>query len=552
MLPKIDTRYLARYRDITRLLMRHGGRELLRLTGLDSLLKPEDEEALKADAAELATDLEQMGPTFVKLGQLLAGRSDVLPEAHLEALRRLHGRVKPFSFEEVQKIIREELGRDIDDVYASFDSEPLAAASIGQVHAATLKSGEKVVVKVQRPKARETIELDLRAMDQIASLLDEHTDLGRRYHFQAVLRNLERSLRSELDYTNEADNLRVMRENLESYDKLLVPKAYDELTTPRVLTMQFIHGQTLDSLRDQPSGSHDRDELADQFLSAYLQQIIEDGVFHADPHPGNLILAEDGKLALIDLGLVGRVSTGMQEHILQLLVALSEGRTEDAASACEALGDRLEDFDGSAYRSSVREVITQEYGRSVSRMQLGQLVLRMTRIAGESGLRIAPEVMVLGKMLVLLDESGHLLAPDFDTNAAMRRQVSKLLKRKLAGSVSLGQTMVTALQTKQFMSALPNRISKALDIIADNAFRVRVDALDENRLIAVIEKIANRVTIGLVVSAMILAGALLMNGDAPHTIWGYPAFGMILLLIGLVIGTFVLVRVIWNDFIKGS
>ncbi len=552
MLPKIDTRYLARYRDIARLLMRHGGRELLRLTGLDSLLKPEDEEALKADAAELATDLEQMGPTFVKLGQLLAGRSDVLPEAHLEALRRLHGRVKPFSFEEVQKIIREELGRDIDDVYASFDSEPLAAASIGQVHAATLKSGEKVVVKVQRPKARETIELDLRAMDQIASLLDEHTDLGRRYHFQAVLRNLERSLRSELDYTNEADNLRVMRENLESYDKLLVPKAYDELTTPRVLTMQFIHGQTLDSLRDQPSGSHDRDELADQFLSAYLQQIIEDGVFHADPHPGNLILAEDGKLALIDLGLVGRVSTGMQEHILQLLVALSEGRTEDAASACEALGDRLEDFDGSAYRSSVREVITQEYGRSVSRMQLGQLVLRMTRIAGESGLRIAPEVMVLGKMLVLLDESGHLLAPDFDTNAAMRRQVSKLLKRKLAGSVSLGQMMVTALQTKQFMSALPNRISKALDIIADNAFRVRVDALDENRLIAVIEKIANRVTIGLVVSAMILAGALLMNGDAPHTIWGYPAFGMILLMVGLVIGAFVLVRVIWNDFIKGS
>jgi predicted unusual protein kinase regulating ubiquinone biosynthesis (AarF/ABC1/UbiB family) len=552
MFSKLDTRYLARYRDIALLLMRHGGREILRSTGLDAVLKPEDDEHQRRDAAALSADLEALGPTFVKVGQLLAGRADVLPEAYLDALRRLHDKVEPFGFDVVKRIIEQELGRPIEEAYATFSREPLAAASIGQVHAATLNDGTAVVVKVQRPDARKTIDLDLRAMEQIAWLLDEHTELGQRYRFRAILRQFERALHHELDYTNEADNLELIGRNLADFHGLVVPLAYDELTTAKVLTMQRIKGVTLSNFDASPLSEAQAAALADEFLRAYLQQIIQDGVFHADPHPGNLMLTDDGRLALIDLGMVGRVSAGMQESILRLLVALGEGRTTDAAEACEELGDRTEDFDASDYRSNVREAITLDYGQSVGKMQLGRLVLRVTQLASEAGLRVAPEVMLLGKTLVHLDESGKLLAPEFNTHDAMRRHVSALLRQKLVGSVSFGQAMVTALQTKQFMSALPTRISKALDIIADNAFRVKVDMLDEDRLIEVIEKIANRVTIGLVVAAMILAGAFLMGRDAPHMLWGYPTLGLILTVVGLCVGVLVLARVFWNDFFRGS
>jgi predicted unusual protein kinase regulating ubiquinone biosynthesis (AarF/ABC1/UbiB family) len=405
---------------------------------------------------------------------------------------------------------------------------------------------------VQRPDARKTIDLDLRAMEQIAWLLDEHTELGQRYRFRAILRQFERALHHELDYTNEADNLELIGRNLADFHGLVVPLAYDELTTAKVLTMQRIKGVTLSNFDASPLSEAQAAALADEFLRAYLQQIIQDGVFHADPHPGNLMLTDDGRLALIDLGMVGRVSAGMQESILRLLVALGEGRTTDAAEACEELGDRTEDFDASDYRSNVREAITLDYGQSVGKMQLGRLVLRVTQLASEAGLRVAPEVMLLGKTLVHLDESGKLLAPEFNTHDAMRRHVSALLRQKLVGSVSFGQAMVTALQTKQFMSALPTRISKALDIIADNAFRVKVDMLDEDRLIEVIEKIANRVTIGLVVAAMILAGAFLMGRDAPHMLWVYPTLGLILTVVGLCVGVLVLARVFWNDFFRGS
>ncbi|NBC11235.1 MAG: AarF/ABC1/UbiB kinase family protein [Planctomycetes bacterium] len=553
LLPKLDLKYLSRYRDVARLIMRHGGRELVRATGLDAVLKPEDEETQRRSATQLADDLEELGPTFVKLGQLLASRADLLPEAHLEALRRLHDRVDPFPFEDIARIIEQELGRPVTEVYRSFDPAPLAAASIGQVHTAIMHDHTKVVVKVQRPQAKETIEKDLRAMEQLAWLLDEHTDLGRRHHFRQMLRQLERSLRSELDYQHEAENLRLIGANLEDFDKLVVPRPIEELCTPRVLTMTRLAGKPL---TDRHAGGQPpipgADELADQFLHGYLKQVLDDGMFHADPHPGNLLICDDGRLGIIDLGVVGHISTGMQDDILRLLVAISDGRSDDAADAGEELGDRTDEFDGARYRRNVRDAITHGYGRTVRRMELGRLVLRVTQVAADAGLRITPEVMMLGKTLTHLDESGKLLAPDFDTNAAISRHVSKFLRRKLINSVNLGHAMVTALETKQFITALPSRISKALDIIADNAFRVKVDAIDEDRLVSVIEKIANRVTIGLVVMSMIIGGAFLMGRDSPHKLFGYPTIGLLLLVTGLLIGALVLFRVVWNDLIKGS
>jgi len=552
VIPKLNLKYLARYKDLARLILRHGGPEFLRMTGLDAVIKIDDEKSQRRNAEQLAEDLEDLGPTYVKLGQLLASRADVMPVAYLEALRRLHDKVDPFPFEQVQEIIEEQLGIPLEDAYAKFDPEPLAAASIAQVHTAVLPDGTDVVVKIQRPKARETIESDLQAFEHLAWFLDEYTELGKRYQFKTMFRQMSRALRTELDYDHEAESTRLVGDNLEEFERLVVPRPIDSHSSPVVLTMTRIFGRSLSDFSGEDDVVPDANALADEFLHAYLKQVLEDGVFHADPHPGNLIVTDDGRLAIIDLGVVGRISSGIQESILRLLVAIADGRSEDAADAGEELGDRTARFDGSAYRAAVRDAITHGYSNSVGQMNLGQLVLNVTQAASDAGLMIAPEVMLLGKTLAHLDESGKRLAPNFDTNAALREHVSKFLKLKLANSISMGRAMVNALEAKAFLNSLPNRVSKALAIIADNAFRVKVDALDENRLIRVIEKVANRVSVGLIATGVILGGAVMMGHDSPHQLFGYPVVALILLSVGILAGSIVVLLVLWNDFFKGT
>src|ERR1700730_11094452 len=324
--------HLKRYKDVALLLIKYGRRDLVKVVGLDPALDDERAPVATADpaAAELADDLERMGPTFIKLGQLLSTRPDILPPPYLHALARLQDRVEPFSFAEVERIVAAELGVRLSKAFSEFEATPVAAASLGQVHRAAMRDGRRVAVKVQRPDIRERVAEDLEALEDIAEFLDDHTDVGRRSEFRQILDEFRRSLLRELDYRQEAQNLTLLRRNLSDFDRIVVPAAIDDYTTSRVLTMEYISGTKITSLSQVARLELDGEGLAEQLFRAYLKQVLVDGVFHADPHPGNVFVTEAGHIALIDLGMVARIAPRAQEHILQLLLAISEGQSDDA------------------------------------------------------------------------------------------------------------------------------------------------------------------------------------------------------------------------------
>src|SRR6185369_10287195 len=317
--------HVKRYKDIAVLLMKYGRSDVVREAGWDDAIEPaKGTTALAANpkAEELAADLEKMGPTFIKLGQLLSTRPDLLPLPYIEALARLQDKVEPFSYEEVEHIVTEELGVRISKAFGEFSTEPLAAASLGQVHRATLRDGRLVVVKVQRPDIRERVAEDLAALLTIAEFLDAHTEAGARYRFAAMTEEFRASLQRELNYREEAQNLLRLRKNLADFERIVVPAPVDDYTTSRVLTMEYVTGTKVTALSPVVLLEHDGRELAEQLFRAYLRQVLVDGFFHADPHPGNVFLTADGRLALLDLGMVARVAPRTQDYLLQLLLAV--------------------------------------------------------------------------------------------------------------------------------------------------------------------------------------------------------------------------------------
>jgi ubiquinone biosynthesis protein len=536
----LKPKHLGRYSDLARLLLKYGRRELVENAGLEGAL-PKDERpgrddvATPPEAAELADDLERLGPTYVKLGQLLSTRADILPLAYMDALTRLQDSVEPFPAAEAERIIEDELGVRISKLFDTFEREPLAAASLGQVHEATLRGGQRVAVKVQRPGIRQQIMDDLEAFREVAVFMDDHTDIGRRFGLADMLDEFRSSLMRELDYSREAQNLSVFRQNMREFSRIVVPAPIMDYTTSRVLTMQYVRGIKITSLPPVRRIELDGGALNDALFQAYLKQILVDGIFHADPHPGNVFITEDDRIALIDLGMVGYVTDSMQLQLLKLLLAISDGKGEEAADVAAAMGERLEDFDHDRYGREIARLVTMHKDATMGDIDVGRVVVEITRISGDNGVRQPAELTLLGKTLLNLDRVAITLAPDYDVNEAIRRNSASLMRRRMLGQLSPTQALSTALELNEFVQELPRRLNRMLDRVADNQLRIRVDAIDEIELISGLQKIANRIATGVVLAALIMGAALLARVETDFQILGYPGLA-ILLFIGAVIG----------------
>ncbi len=317
---------LGRQKDIALLLLKHGRGDLIQDTELYEEATVATAEGPDPDGRgpdTLADDLEEMGPTFVKLGQLLASRPDLLPPSYIAALERLQSDVAPFAADEARSIIEENLGVRVSSAFAEFEEEPVSAASLAQVHRARLRDGRRVVVKVQRPGIRETILEDMDALESLAKLVERHTDIGRRLALTDTVAEFRQTLLRELDFGREAQNLSRIGRMVEGYPRLFVPAPVPAFCGTKVLTMDYVSGTLIGNLSPVALLDRDRETLADELLRAYLDQILVHGAFHADPHPGNIIFTPDGRLALIDLGMVVQVGEQRRRELLRLLLALS-------------------------------------------------------------------------------------------------------------------------------------------------------------------------------------------------------------------------------------
>ena len=331
---------LSRYKKLAWFVAKYGRADFVTHAGLEPL--PDSDRSTAPEAEAFARDLESLGPTFIKLGQLLSTRADLLPQPYLDALARLQDDIQAFPYADVERIVEEELSVRISKAFESFDEVPVAAASLGQVHHAVVRGGREVAVKVQRPGVRERVIDDLDALDEIASLFDRFTGASRHVDAVRLLQEFRRSLMSELDYREEARNLITLAQQLADFERIVVPLPVDDYSTVRVLTMDYVPGTKITAVSPLERTEVDGATLADDLFRAYLQQILIDGTFHADPRPGNVLLTHDHRLALVDLGMVGRLSTSVQEQLFKLMHAISEGRGDEAATVSIAQpGQRL-------------------------------------------------------------------------------------------------------------------------------------------------------------------------------------------------------------------
>jgi predicted unusual protein kinase regulating ubiquinone biosynthesis (AarF/ABC1/UbiB family) len=530
----LNPKYLKRYKDIAALLWKYGKTDLISTAGLEEVALEEDKnQDIVAEIEHLPDDLEKLGPTYVKLGQFFSTRSDMLPQTYIDVLERLQDKVKPVPLEQIMKVIDEEIPMRFSKAFLEFDPEPIGAASIGQVHRAVTRDGRPVVVKVQRPDIKQQVLEDLEAIEQIAGFMQEHTELGKKFLIGSLITEFKKSVLRELDYRNEAQNLKLLAENLKYFQYVTVPLPVEDYSTSKVITMDYIRGTKVTTVSPLRKLEFDGARLAEALFKAYLKQILIDGFYHSDPHPGNVFITDDNKIALLDLGMVGYLSEEMQNDLLHILLAIGDGRGDEVAEYAIKLNTNT-NINKIEFKSKINELVSQQKTTSLQNLQIGRIILEITKICGENGINIPHEFAMLGKTLLNLDKVGKTLNPNFNPNQSIRRNVDDLVKERMLKTASSKRYYNVFLESQEFIEKLPARVNNILDKVTNNEIEIKVKTIDEVYLMDGLQKIANRIAIGLILSAAIIGAAIIMRIETTFTILGYPGIAMILFCIAIV------------------
>ena len=514
---------------------------------LDAATVEPDASQPEGKPAEFAHDLEALGPTFVKIGQALSTRPDMVPPAYLAALEHMQDEVDPVPFDAIREMVESQLGVRINQAFGSFDEVPLGSASLAQVHRATLRDGRPVAVKVQRPGIAESVREDLDALSRLAGHADRMTDLGRRVRFSDWVHEFGKALMAELDYRAEAENLERFGKHFEEYPELYVPAPVWDYSARRVLTMDLVTGTKVTELSGLRRTEQKLDSLASALMRGYLDQMFVHGEIHADPHPGNLLVTDDGRLALFDLGMVAHVPPKQRERMLKMLFAAVDGRGEEVANETISMGTRLEKFDEERFMREVGQMVARYAAHGTGSMSEGRLMLEIVRQATACDLRTPPEISLLGKTLLNLEQVSHALDPELDVKRIVERHLEHVMRERLKKSLSLSNLASEMIEVQALLRESPRKVSDILSLLAENKLQVRMTGLEESHLMESLQKIANRIAAGLVTAALIVASSMMMRIESTHQLLGYPAIALLLFLVGAGLGIAIVLSALLGD-----
>ncbi len=546
------------YAKLSVLLWRHGRHDIAEQLGWTKTEEDaagtragataEESGATAQEAAEkCARDIEQLGTAYIKLAQIASTRQDMLPPEYVDAFGRLQDDVEAVPVEELEAIMEAGLGAKPSVLFKRFERSPLATASIGQVHRATLHDGREVVVKFRRPGIAQQATDQLASLKRLAATVDDKTEIGKRFRFRSLVGAVEYALKSELDYRQEANHLQHLAENLKSFDRIRVPLPVSQMVCSEVLVMEYLSGPAIKDVSGVVLNELDTTALADELVRAYLQQILSDGLFHADPHPGNLILHDGHKIGLLDGGMVVNLPPMLRREIAALLLAFSSGEGERAATIAKRIGQTDEGFDAQAFRTAASRVVAAAGDGEFDSMSLGRTLVQFLNIAGGHGLVLPFEIILLSKAFLQLETTLAQLNPDQDAKAIIRGYTFELLADRAKEQLSVSQIAAAALDSAALASNLPARMNEFTRLLAENQLRVNVDAIDEAALLAGLSKIANRITSGLIVAAMIVGASLIMRMQTGAQLFGYPVLATIFFLLAAAIGLVLLYQAMFTD-----
>jgi ubiquinone biosynthesis protein len=551
----LKTRNIGAYKDLLLLFTRYGRKDFRLTLAPEDMLVPEAEAELiepdvRARALAFADALKKMGPTYVKFGQLLSTRPDVVPHEYILALESLQDDLEPFSFGDVERIVEEELGVRLSKAFASFEATPLAAASLGQVHRATLRDGREVVVKVQRPNVREQVRSDLEVFTDIATELEKHTDLGRKMNLVGAIEQARMVMFSELNYLQEARNTEIIRANLASFPEIYVPAVIHDYTSPRVLTTELVKGKKVSKLTPLALVEGNYAALAGVLTQAYLKQICVDGFWHSDPHPGNIFIREEEgapQLVLLDFGMVSRISHEFQDEVIKLLLAISNNRGTEVAEACVRMCEPQERFEPVKFTREISVIVAAVHDVSAADINTGQLIFNVISIANNNELKAPSELTMLAKTLLHLDAITRKLDPDYDPSRVIRDYAEQLISQKLAQKFAPRNFYPALLDLNQLVLDFPHRAREIIDLAATGRLSLGIKMTQAEEFLGGMHKIANRITVGVVIAALLISSSLIMRVPSTFTIFGYPGLAMLGYLLASAAGFYLVLSTMARD-----
>jgi ubiquinone biosynthesis protein len=467
--------------------------------------------ATREGAVEFRQALEDLGTTFVKLGQLLSSRPDLLPDAYIEELSKLVDEAPPVPFEEIERIVREDLG---SDVVVRLEHAPLAAASIAQTHVALLADGRDVVLKVRRPGVVEQVDLDLRLVASAVEFLEKHFETAQLLQLRALADELEVHLRAELDFVEEAHNTELIAGLLGGQEELVVPAVIRPHVTERVLVLERIHGRKLGADHGLPP---ERAELlAVSFFRAYIRQVTQAGIYHADPHRGNVLLTEDGRLALLDFGLLGRLDDETRTMLALLLLSLAHNRAEDVASVLLSLSLTTLDSDEPSFVHELRRKLPRYHWRPLAGIRSGEALADLQRICLRYGVRLPASFALVGKTLSQADSIARTLDPGLDPIALIEEESLELMLAEIEARLEPNQLFSTLFMQLGSLSRLPRRLSQIADRLETGTLKVGIVPTDLGRTEHMLRSLGNRLGFALIVVGLLISSGLMARVN--HTV----------------------------------
>ena len=513
--------------------------------GLQMISKKRRERVERLSRAErVRMSLEELGPTYIKLGQLLSTRPDLVPVDFIDELSKLQDKVPAYPFSELEEIIIEEFDRPVKTQFEYLEKTPLASASIGQVHRARLKNGEEVAVKVQRPGIADTIEIDLEIMLHLATLMERHIEELSLHRPVRIVEEFAKNIEKELDYTLEAISMERVAQQFLNDMSIYLPKVYKNYTTKRVLTTEYIHGIKVSDLDRLEAAGLDRKVICNRGADILLTQIFLHGFFHADPHPGNIFVLPQNVICLVDFGMMGTIDSNTREEFVELVDSVVSRRVSRTVQVLLQLTDWEEEPNSRELERDVAEFMDRHLYRPLKEIKIGPLLHHMLELAAHHRLRIPPEIFVMLKALSTVEGVARQLDPEFDTIAKAEPFIRKI-KLSRYGPQRMGQELWDLIaQTFDFAHDFPRDLLEITRTLRQKKLILNLELKGLEKILSTHDKISNRISFSIIIAALIIGSALIVISKTPPLFYGISMIGIVGFLAAAVMGSWLLVAIL--------